>query len=101
MKGTPNVKTIPAAVLAIAATTAEARNPCAPTGKIEVGLALQFGETIVDSQPVAGVTVQLWRNTATGTWTLTADDRQGTVCVLSSGKAYRGQTINGFYFPAA
>ena len=85
----------------VAATTAQAQNPCAEAGQIEVGLAMRFGESVADAQKVGGVMVHLWRNPITGTWTLTANDLQGTTCVLSSGKAYRGQTINSYYFPAA
>ena len=90
-----DVKTI-IAVLAITAGAAQAT--CLPDKFVRAKLA-SLQETVKDKAEIRGVFVQLWASPQGG-WTLTAT-ADATTCVLQYGKAYKGQSINTHFFPAA
>jgi len=85
--------------LFVAAAPAQAVQ-CGPAAPITMGLMMRFGEVLIEAKPVGGISVQVWANAATGTWTLLGADGSGVACILNAGRNWRGQTINGNFFPA-
>ena len=80
-----------------------AQQNCGPTPIAEAALVMKYGETVVDShvmdhpkKPGVRVTIQVWANEATGTWTLIGRGPDGLSCLYRSGQNYNGQTVAFF-----
>lgn len=90
VKGTPNVKAISAAVLAIAATTAEAQNRnCADRERVVERLSSAYGESRQSIGLGANnAVIEVFASLETGTWTITVTNTAGLTCLVASGMAY-------------
>ena len=77
------------AALILATRQAGATGTCAPRAGVLAQLAQTYGETR-RSLGVAGpqAVVEVFANTATGTWTITATLPDGTMCLVASGQGF-------------
>jgi|GEM_PF-1087395 len=90
------------AALAVLFACPVAAQNCAPSQRVEAGLALRYGEVVVSDElliaPGSSVEVRwrVWRNEVPGTWSFTGS-RNGRTCIFQYGKNYKGQTVHDFF----
>lgn len=69
--------------------TASSAATCFPAKSVMDGLKSKFGEAPVSQGIVSeSAVMQMWANTATGTWTLVVFRSDGAACLLASGDNY-------------
>lgn len=82
------------AIISITGTAALSQQvSCAPAFHIMMRLDSRYQETIQDARDQDGVILEMWANPENGTWTFTARDDSGAMCILTHGKDYHGQTV--------
>ena len=83
------------AIITLTGTAAIAQQVnCAPAFHIMIQLDSRYQESVRDTQDRDGVILEMWANSENGTWTFTARDDSGAMCVLGHGKDYHGQTVS-------
>jgi hypothetical protein len=78
------------AFLALMASPAYAQQPpCAPYEDVSKALASEYGEAVMErGLSQAGVMVEWWGNSATGTWTILTITAAGVACIVQAGELF-------------
>jgi hypothetical protein len=63
--------------------------PCAPYEDVSKALADKYGEAVMErGLSQAGVMVEWWGNSATGTWTILTITAAGVACIVQAGELF-------------
>jgi hypothetical protein len=63
--------------------------PCAPYEDVSKALASEYGEAVMErGLSQAGVMVEWWGNSATGTWTILTITAAGVACIVQAGELF-------------
>jgi hypothetical protein len=83
---------IVAALVAALPAIAHAQQNCAPRDAIAESLTGKYGESL-QSAGVGGngSLVEMWANTATGTWTITVTAPGGPTCMVAAGEQFEAE----------